>query len=50
MPKLIILGSSNSIPDLKHENSHMVFVGQESTVLIDCASNPILRLKQVGIE
>jgi ribonuclease Z len=50
MPKLIILGSSNSIPDSSHENTHMVLVGQESTVLIDCASNPILRLKQAGID
>lgn len=50
MPKLIILGSSNSIPDIKHENTHMVLVGQKSTVLIDCANNPIIRLKQVGVD
>jgi ribonuclease Z len=49
MPKLIILGSSNPIPDAKHENTHMVLVGQHSTVLIDCANNPILRLEQAGI-
>jgi ribonuclease Z len=50
MPKLIILGSSNSIPDAKHENTHMVLVGQESTILIDCVSNPILRLQQAGVD
>jgi ribonuclease Z len=49
MPKLIILGSSNSIPDLKHENTHMVLIGRESTILIDCVSNPIVRLQQAGI-
>jgi ribonuclease Z len=50
MPKLIILGSSNSIPDANHENTHMVLIGQNSTVLIDCANNPIIRLKQAGID
>ena len=50
MPKLIILGSSNSIPDANHENTHMVLVGQNSTVLIDCANSPIIRLEQAGID
>jgi len=50
MPKLIILGSSNSIPDANHENTHMVLVGKNSTVLIDCANNPIIRLSQAGID
>ena len=50
MPKLKILGSSNSIPDEKHENTHMVLVGQYSTVLIDCANNPIIRLEQAGVD
>jgi len=49
MPKLIILGTSNSIPDEKHDNTHMVLVGKRSKILIDCASNPILRLQKVGI-
>ena len=50
MAKLIILGSSNAIPDEKHENTHMAVVGDKRTVLIDCVSNPILRLPQAGIE
>ncbi len=50
MAKLIILGSSNAIPDEKHENTHMAVVGDRRTVLIDCVSNPILRLPQAGIE
>lgn len=49
MPKLIILGSSNAIPDEKHENTHMVILGQERSVLIDCVSNPIVRLHQAGV-
>jgi ribonuclease Z len=50
MAKIIILGSSNAIPDEKHENTHMAVVGDRHTVLIDCVSNPILRLPQAGIE
>lgn len=50
MSELIILGSSNAIPDKDHENTHMVIVGESRTVLIDCASNPILRLQQAGVD
>ncbi len=50
MPKLIILGSSNAIPDARHENTHMVIVGEQRTILVDCVSNPILRLQQARVE
>jgi ribonuclease Z len=50
MPKLIFLGTSNAIPDETHENTHMVVVGKERTVLIDCVNSPILRLQKVGVE
>jgi len=50
MARVIILGSSNAIPTTKGENTHMVVVGEERTLLIDSASNPILRLEQAGLE
>jgi len=50
MPKLIILGSSNAIPDELHENTHMAVVGQAGSLLIDCASTPIVRLNKAGIQ
>lgn len=50
MPKLIILGSANAVPDQDHENTHMALVGKESTLLIDCVSNPVVRLSRAGIE
>lgn len=50
MANLIILGSSNAIPDERHENTHMALAGDKHIVLIDCVSNPILRLPQAGIE
>jgi len=49
MPKMIILGSSNAIPDKDHENTHMIIVGKNHTMLIDCGSNPLLRLEQLNI-
>jgi ribonuclease Z len=50
MPKVIILGSSNAIPTADHENTHMVVVGEDRTVLVDCVSNPILRLEKAGLD
>jgi ribonuclease Z len=50
MPKVIILGSSNAVPSKDHENTHLVIVGEERTILVDCVSNPIVRLEQAGID
>ncbi|NJN79766.1 MAG: MBL fold metallo-hydrolase [Anaerolineales bacterium] len=50
MSKVIILGSSNAVPTNDGENTHMVIVGQERTLLIDCVSNPIVRLEQAGVD
>jgi ribonuclease Z len=50
MTKLIVLGSSNAIPTRDHENTHLALLSQNQTVLIDCVSNPILRLEQAGID
>ncbi len=49
MPKVIILGSSNAIPDENHENSHLAVVSQEGAVLIDCVGTPIVRLAKAGL-
>lgn len=50
MPKVIILGSSNAIPDEKHENCHFALVGDQRLVLIDCVNNPIVRFRKAGLE
>ena len=50
MPKVIILGSSNAIPTKEHENTHMVIIGDERMVLVDCVSNPVMRLEQAGLD
>lgn len=50
MSKVIILGSSNAVPTTEAENTHMVVVGKERMLLIDCVSNPIVRLEQAGLD
>ena len=49
MAKLIILGSSNAISSKDSENTHMVLVGEERIVMVDCVNNPIHRLGQAGV-
>jgi len=50
MAKVIILGSSNAIPTAEHDNTHLVIVGDQRILLIDTASNPILRLDRAGVD
>jgi ribonuclease Z len=50
MAKLIILGSSNAIPSLEHDNTHMVLQTKSHTILIDCANNAVLSLKKAGLD
>ncbi len=49
MSKLIILGSSYAIPDENHENTHMILISDEQTVMIDCSINPVNRLAKIGV-
>jgi ribonuclease Z len=49
MAKLTILGSSNAIPSLEQDNTHMVLETESRTILVDCASNPLVRLQRAGI-
>jgi ribonuclease Z len=50
MCKLIVLGSSYAIPDEGHENTHFALVENGRAILIDCAGNPIARLKRANID
>jgi ribonuclease Z len=50
MAKLILLGTANAIPNRNHENTHFVLKGDESSVLVDCVGNTLLRLQQVDID
>jgi ribonuclease Z len=50
MAKLVFLGTSNAIPDERHNNTHLAIVANEHRVLIDCGNNPIIRLKQAALD
>ena len=50
MSKLVFLGTSNAVPDVERENTHLVLVGERSTVLIDTGHNPLVRLRQAGVD
>ncbi len=50
MSKVIILGSASAVAYKDHENTHMVFVGEEHTILVDCVGSPVSRLRQAGLE
>jgi ribonuclease Z len=50
MAKITILGTANAIADRDHENTHLVVAGRERVVLVDCPSNPILRLERAGVD
>ena len=50
MAKLIILGTSHAVPTQDHENTHMLVVGTDRSVLIDCPSNPVLHFPRLGVD
>jgi ribonuclease Z len=56
MLKLTFLGTSNAVPDINHDNTHLVIaVGTEHRagerlVMIDCGSSPLVRLTLAGMD
>ena len=49
MAKLIFLGTASAVSFEGHENTYLVVQGEGGSILIDCASKPLLRLKKAGI-
>ena len=50
MSELIILGTASAVPSELQDNTHMVLIGEERIVLIDTSTNPIVRLRQAGVD
>jgi ribonuclease Z len=50
LAKVIILGSSNAVPTRDHENTHLAIIGDTRSILVDCVSNPVVRLEQAGVD
>jgi ribonuclease Z len=51
MARLIILGSAAAVSDATHDNTHFLLLGDHgSVVLVDCGSNPAVKLARYGID
>jgi ribonuclease Z len=51
MARLLILGSAAAVPDAQHDNTHFLLHGDHgSLVLVDCGSNPLMKLRQYGLQ
>lgn len=49
MARIHILGSAAAISDPEHDYTHFLLVGDETTVLVDCGSNPLGKIHAIGI-
>ncbi len=49
MATITILGCAYSIPDDAHEPSHFAVQAEHSGILVDCGTNPTVRLAQAGL-
>lgn len=49
MPELLLLGTGAGLTDGSREPTMLALRGQSGTVLIDCGSNPLRQLQQLGV-
>jgi len=50
MAKLVFLGTASAVAYEGHENSFFALEGENSTILVDCASRPLRRMAEGGIQ
>lgn len=51
MARIVILGSAAVVSDAQHDNTHFILIGErDSPVLVDCGSNPLGKIKDLGID
>lgn len=50
MASLTILGSGAAVPTVGHDNTYLVIEGEVSTVLVDCAGSPLVKLQLAGVD
>ncbi len=48
--EVVILGSSSAVPTINHDNTHLLVVGRDEAILIDCPNNPIVPLQKLGCD
>ena len=50
MATLTFLGSSVAVPSIGHDNTYLCVETEASSLLIDCAGSPLLKMQLAGIE
>lgn len=50
MTELVILGSSNAMASPGHAHTHFLLLSDKRRVLIDCGTDPVVRLQEAGCE
>lgn len=50
MSKITFLGTASAVPDATHHNAHFILESGMRKVLVDCSGNPVVRLKEAGID
>ncbi len=49
MVEVIFLGTANAVSDEEHENTHFAISSENRLIMVDCVGNPLVRLKQAGL-
>jgi ribonuclease Z len=49
MAAIVFLGTASAVAFEGHGNTYLVIQGKQSSILVDCAANPLLRLKEAGV-
>ncbi len=51
MARIVILGSAGAVNDAHHDYTHFLLIGDQSTpVLVDAGSNPLGKIKDLGVD
>lgn len=51
MARIVILGSAAAVNDAKHDYTHFLLIGErDAPVLVDAGSNPLGKIKDLGID
>jgi ribonuclease Z len=50
MKQVIILGSAAAVPTREQENTHLLILAKERTILVDCPGNPLVRITESGVD
>ena len=50
MAQIAILGTAAAVSDAEHDYTHFLLIGDTSTVLVNCGSNPLGKIRNLGVQ